>query len=47
MDLDSVLHSLPRYLHTFQDNTSFSFVGTTEWGTSHGDELPYIWGMPT
>jgi len=36
-----------RYLHTFQDNTSFSFVGTTEWGTSHGDELPYIWGLPT
>jgi len=36
-----------RYLHTFQDNTSYSFAGTTEWGPTHGDELPYLWILPS
>ena len=35
-----------RYLHTFQDDSSFSFAGTTEWGPTHGDELTYMWIMP-
>jgi len=36
-----------RYLHTFQDDSSFSFAGTTEWGPTHGDELTYMWIMPS
>merc|ERR1712113_1252270 len=32
---------------TFQDNTSYSFAGTTEWGPTHGDELPYLWILPS
>jgi len=36
-----------RYLHTFQDNSSFSFAGTTDWGPTHGDELTYMWTIPS